>query len=630
MHHHNKKNLIITLRHSGERIVQLKMAFGLVWDAAPGWTLVWVALLIALGIIPAATVYLSGLFIDSLVLAIDDGATLETIRPTLILAGLLAATILFTELLRSIDQWIRTAQAENIQDHIKGIIHEKSTYVDLAFYESPDYFDRLHRAQNDAANQPLNLLQSVGSLAQNTITLVSMASILLRYGLWVPLALIISTLPALYVVVRYNRRYHRWWEQKTAERRWAQYYDLLLTHSGVAAEIRLFDLGALFRRAYQKKRRPLREERLRLTKSQGFAGLLAGLFAILIAGLVMFWMVWQVLLGLATLGGLTVFYQAFSRGQNLMRSTLSNVGQIYNNSLFLGNLFEFLDLEPQVVSPAEPVALPTNLYDGIRFRQVTFYYPGSKKAAIKDFDLAIPAGQIVAIVGANGAGKTTLVKLLCRFYDPLKGKIEVDGVDIRHLSTKRLRRMITVLFQFPVAYQTTAAQNIALGDLKAGLSRSEIETAARGAGAHEIITRLPLGYDTQLGKWFAGGEELSGGEWQRLALARAFLRQAPIVILDEPTSFKDSWAEADWLARFKDLVAGKTALIITHRFTTAMRADMIHVMDEGKIVESGTHAELLVIGGLYAQSWNAQMQTAQNVEVIEGNGQPQIIQKTKA
>ena len=604
------------LRSAVAQLSYLPQTFHLVWTAAHNWTLAWIMLLVVQGLLPVATVYLTRLLVNRLVAVVGNGTSWESIQPILIPAALMAGVLLLAEFLRSAIEWIRTAQSELVQDHISALVHEKSVAVDLAFYESSEYYDHLNRARSDASSRSLGLLENSGSLLQNSITLLAMAAVLIPYGAWLRFVLLISTLPAFYVVLRLNRRQHQWWQQTTVDRRWLQYYEMLLTHSAVAAELRLFNLGPHFRSAYQALRRRLRTERLQLIKDQTLGRLGAGAVALLVSGTALIWMARQVLLGLMTLGDLALFYQAFNQSQNLMRSLLGNLGQVYSNSLFLSNLFEFLRLEPQVVDPQNPLPVPLDLKKGIRFRQITFRYPGSKRAALENFNLTIPAGQVVAIVGDNGAGKSTLVKLLCRFYDPEAGRIEVDGIDIRDLSIQEFRRLITVLFQSPIPYHATAAQNISLGDLSAAPSAAEIEAAARGAGAHELIARLPRGYDTPLGKWFANGAELSGGEWQRVALARAFLRQAQIIVLDEPTSAMDSWAEADWLERFRTLANGRTAIVITHRFTLAMRADMIHVMRNGQIVESGNHDELLAQGGLYAQSWTAQMQVSPNTSLV--------------
>jgi ATP-binding cassette subfamily B protein len=253
------------------------------------------------------------------------------------------------------------------------------------------------------------------------------------------------------------------------------------------------------------------------------------------------------------------------------------------------------------------VPAPVPLQQGIRFRDVTFRYPGRERAVLQDFNLMIPAGHIVTIVGPNGAGKSTLVKLLCRFYDPEKGRVEMDGQDLKGLSIEELRRQCAVLFQQPVHFNATVTENIAMGDLSMAKDQSKIEAAALAAGVDRIVGRLPRGYSQVLGNWFKEGTELSVGEWQRIALARAFLRQSPVIIFDEPTSAMDPWAEADWMKRFRELVAGRTTVIITHRFTTAMFADSIHVMTDGRIVESGDHEQLLSRGGMYAQGWATQM-----------------------
>jgi ATP-binding cassette subfamily B protein len=308
---------------------------------------------------------------------------------------------------------------------------------------------------------------------------------------------------------------------------------------------------------------------------------------------------------LLSLGDLALFVQAFFQGQRMMRSLLGSAGEIYRNVMFLENLFEFLALTPSISDPVKPLPHP-GLQKAIELQDVTFCYPGSERLALDHFNLKIPAGKITALVGENGAGKTTLIKLLCRFYDPSAGRVLIDDTDIRNLSPDDLRQRITVLFQEPVRYHDTVFNNIAFGDIDSRPEPAQIKAAAQAAGADAPIGRLPQTYGAVLGKWF-GGAELSSGEWQRLALARAFLRQAELIILDEPTSSMDSWAEADWLSRFRKLVADRTALIITHRFTTAMQADIIHVMHHGRVIESGNHDQLLAAGGRYAMSWTQQM-----------------------
>ncbi len=307
-----------------------------------------------------------------------------------------------------------------------------------------------------------------------------------------------------------------------------------------------------------------------------------------------------------TLGDLALFYQVFNKGQGLLASFIGNIGNVYNSTLFLERLFEFLELKPHVAEPKDPISAPSCLKKGISFRKVTFSYPGSKNTALKNFTCSFPAGKIVAIVGANGAGKTTLMKLLCRLYDPDAGSVEVDGHDIRSFSVINYRRMISAMFQFPLVHVATAADNIGIGDLNSEFSSAEIEKAARKAGAHNFIKKLPKGYDTLLGKYFPEGCNISGGERQRLTLARAYLRNSPIMILDEPTSLIDSWSEMDWFDRFQKLAAGRTSILITHRLTIAKNADLIYVMDAGQIVESGHHDELLAMKGRYAASWHAQ------------------------
>jgi len=567
-----------------------------VWGAARGWTIAWGALLVIQGLLPAATVCLS----RGLVNALAGRELHSTVR----LAGAIGSVLLLTELLRGAIGWVRTVQSELVEDHIYSLIHEKSAAVDLAFYDLPEYYDHLHRARGEASYRPVELVENMGSVLQNGITLAAMVGILAPYGLWLPLALLTGTLPALYVVIRYTQIRHEFRQRTTADERRTWYYDSLLTGQESAAELRLFDLGRSFCNAFRALRAGLRGERLSMAREQALAQLTAAAAALAVAGGAMAWIGLRALRGQATLGDLALFYQAFSQGQGLMRTLLEGVGQIYSNCLFLGDLFEFLALQPRVADPVCPVRLPFFMRQGIAFDHVSFRYPESDRFALRDFNLHLPAGRITAIVGANGAGKSTLIKLVCRFYDPVEGRVMLDGIDLREVRLEELRRAVTVLFQQPVHYSFTVAENIALAQ---GASMEEIHEAAEAAGAVAPIMGLKQGYRTLLGKWFENGEEMSVGEWQRIALARAFLRKAPVLLLDEPTSAMDSWAEADWVERLRENVRGRTVMMITHRFTTARWADSIHVMMDGRIVESGTHAELIEMNGLYSEAWERQV-----------------------
>jgi ATP-binding cassette subfamily B protein len=601
------------LRKALAQLPYLPRALKLVWEVARPWTTVWIALLIVQGLLPAAMVYLTKFVVDGVVVALRNGSSWP-LMSVLLLGGVL----LLMEVVRNAINWVRTVQAELLQDHITSLIHEKSVSVDLAFYELADYYDHLHRARAEARYRPVALLGNLGALLQNSITLVAMGAILIPLGPWLALALLLSTLPAFYVVVHYALAEYQWRQRTTTDDRRAWYYDWIMTTADAAAEIRLFGLGKHFQSHYKGLRERLRSERMHLTRQQGLAELAATVIALLIIGAALGWMVWKASQGLVTLGELAMIYAAFNQGQGLMRTLLENAGQLYGNSLFLGNLFEFLALQPRIDCRGGPPWPPLRgIQPDITFNRVSFTYPDATNKALDNFTMTIPSGKIIAIVGPNGAGKSTLLKLLCRFYDPDDGSITIDRRDLREFATEDLRRMITVLFQQPFHYNSTVRDNILYGDLNLEGSEAEVRDAIRAAGAEEIVARLPQKEQTLLGRWFTGGTELSVGEWQRIALARAFLRRASIIILDEPTSALDPWAEADWLERFRQLAFSRTSIIITHRFTTAMHADMIHVMDRGRIVESGNHQLLLEQNGLYAQSWSRQMISTKRVSASQ-------------
>jgi ATP-binding cassette subfamily B protein len=573
-------------------------ALTLVWDAARLWTVAWGALLVVQGLLPAAQVLLLRTLVNRLV---TPRGWESVAVPALGIAALWAAG----QFVSSALSWVRAVQAERVQDEVHRLIHLQALQLDLGFFDHPDSYDQLYRAQIDAIAQPLSLLENLGVLVQNGLGFLALAAILSTYAFWLPLLLVLTAVPGLLMVARHTLKEHRWHLDHTSQERRIRYLDWMITEQHSAAEIRIFGLGTYHRKAFETLREYLREGKLRLVREGAVSELAGGLLAWAGGLYGLGWMLHLTLIGKARLGDLLLCFQAFQQSQILLRALLEGAGKIYRSLLFVENLDDFLHVQPALLPG--PIGGPElSIRHSIRFENTCFTYPGAFHNALNNFNLEIPAGKIVALVGHNGAGKSTLIKLLCRFYDPDKGRILIDGVDMRELDREALRRQITVLFQDPVHYHASVAQNIAFGDVAASSDRERVLRAAAAAGATEPVERLENGFDTLLGKWF-GGAELSGGEWQRIALARAFFRDAALVILDEPTSAMDSWAEQDWLSRFHDLTAGKTALIITHRFTTAMHADIIHVMDKGCIVESGTHAELIEIDGAYAASWAAQM-----------------------
>lgn len=578
----------------------------LIWNSVPGYTTVWGFLLIVQGLLPGATVYTSKLAIDSFV-ASKNSRSLSDLEHTVWLFVLTGMTLLAADSLRYLTDWIRNAQAEHFSDHLKKLMHSKAVEVDFEFYDSSEYHDLMEQAGGESQSKPLALLENLGSVIQNSITLVSFAALLLIYGWAVPILLVVGALPSLLISLLFDKRYFGWWRQTASERRWLFYYDGMLSHSDAAAEIRLFEIGKKFSTAYQKLREKLRSEKLKHLREQIAGKVAANFLALATGAIAMLWIAMRVYNNTASLGDLAVFYQVFSRGQSIVVALLGSIGKTFSNTLYLESLFVFLDLKATVVSPSDPLPFPEDIVDGVRFNGVTFRYPGAELPAISDFSLFIPAGKQVAIVGANGAGKSTLIKLLCRFYDPQSGSIEIDGIDIRRFDIGELRRNISVLFQFPLHFQDTVEGNISLGDVRDKPEPHEVVAAAELAGADGFIEALPSKYQTLLGRWFESGCELSGGEWQKIALARAYFRRSPLLVLDEPTSFMDSWGEADWYDRFSSLAKDRTGLIITHRFTIAMRADIIHVMNDSRLVESGTHGELVNSDGFYASSWKSQM-----------------------
>ena len=392
----------LDVRRIARRLGLIRRGFALVWDSAGSWTVASFALLIVQGLLPAAVLPISKWIVDAITVVLDRGASPETVRPVIVFGALLAGIFLLQRILGSIGTWVSTAQSELVQDHVRRLIHEKASQIDYGFYEHGEYYDMLMRADSQASSRILGLLQNVGMLLSNGVTLLSIGVLLMAYTFWLPALLVFSTLPALAVVMRHNRIYHNWWRRTTPLHRWTGYYNGLLTQRSAAAEVRMLQTSDVFSSRYQELRKHLRKERLDLVRRQLTASFAAAILGLVILGGSMVWMLRRAMMGVGTLGDLALFYQAFNQGQMLMQSLMSSTGQIYTNTLFLKDLFEFLDQEKLLHDPSNPVPVPAEVEDAIVFEEVTFSYPGTNQPALENFNLRIPAGKVVAVVGENG------------------------------------------------------------------------------------------------------------------------------------------------------------------------------------------------------------------------------------
>ena len=588
-------------------IANLQRAIYLVWQSSPRWTVVGFGLLLIQGILPLAQLYLMKRLIDTLTLGVS-GATPPTLQAALLWIGLSGLVSLLGDGCSALSKLTQTVQTEAVSDRVHSLLHTKSIQVDLQYYENTDYYNTLHRAQEQATYRPQMVLASLLQVGQSGLSLLGILALLTSLNWMVPLLLSIATIPGILMRVRYTGKAYGRVSSWTESERQSNYFHTLLTTEPHAKEIRLFNLGSLFSQWFQTLRTKIRREKIHLDTQQSRIDLITNGSATLAVCVACGITAHQTIQGAITLGGFVMYYQAFGRGQGFLRELLSNLIGLYENSLFLQDFYQFLDLKPTIVEPEDPKPLSPGWETGIRLENVSFNYAHSQRSVLKNINLTIEPGEVVAIVGANGAGKTTLIKLLCRLYQPTMGTITLDGVDLGDYSLVELRRQISVLFQDYIHYQLTVKENIWLGDIEVEPNSDRIWAAAHKAGANPTIDRLPHGLDTRLGNWFEQGEELSIGQWQKIALARTFLRDARLVILDEPTSALDPQAEAEVFARFRQLVQGRTAIIISHRLSTIKMVDRILVLSDGQLAESGSHEELMQQQGLYAQLFTTQSQ----------------------
>ncbi len=585
--------------------------FRLVWSISPGWTIANIVLAVVQGLLPLLGILLLGKIVNTVTKFIGAADQAAAFRHIAFWIGLAAVVGLVTAVARSVALLVTEAQTQIVTDFVSDLVHSKSIEVELQYYEDSKYYDLLQRAQQEAPYRPMSIIQDLLQVAQGLVTVAATLALLFKLSWVVGLIVLVAALPSAVVRLTFSGRLYRWQRSTTPADRQSSYLHWLLTDSSHAKEIRLFDLGTYFRDWFRVLRQTLRRQRLSITTKRSLADLVSAAIATLAVFGTFLYIAKRTIQGAMNIGTMVIYYTAFQTSLSALQQVLTGLAALYEDNLFMTYFHEFLALERTIEEPAHPRPMPRPITEGVVFDEVCFQYPETERTAIDRVSLYVKPGEVVALVGANGSGKTSLVKLLCRLYGPQSGKITIDGIDIAEFAINDLRREISVIFQDYAQYQLSVRKNIWIGNIAQPPDAAGVVEAARQAGADEAVSGLPNGYDTPLGKWFEDGEELSIGEWQKVALARAFYRDAGILVLDEPTSALDPVAEWNVFERIREIARDRAVILVSHRFSTVYRADRIYIMGKGSVVESGAHDELMALDGVYRRMYEVQARAYQ-------------------
>ena len=589
-----------TLRALPEVFRYTRHAITLVWQTSRPLTVALALLALAGGVLPAGVAWVGARIVDAVVAAIAAGAggpaaLQQDVLAWVALEGLLVAALAAVQRGVSTCQQLLRAQ---LGQRVNEMILEKALTLELRHFEDSEFYDRLTRARREASSRPLSLVMRSFGLVQNAIALASFGTLLAQFSPWAVAVLLLAGLPSFIAEGKFSGDAFRLFRWRSPETRMQVYLETVIAREDHAKEVQLFGLGPMLLDRYRAIFRKVFAEDRALTIRRDTWGFFLGLVGTVAFYCAYAWVAVSAVRGRITLGEMTMYVMLFRQGQAAVSTALAAIGGMYEDNLYLSTLYEYLDTP--VEAPTGHATEGPDPGDGVRFEGVSFTYPDATEPAVRNVSLHLRPGRSLALVGENGSGKTTIIKLLTRLYRPSAGRITLDGLDLAEWNPAALRRRVGVIFQDFARYQLTVGENIGVGDVE----HFEDQARWRHAGdlaAAGFIEDLPQGFDTQLGKWFKDGRELSGGQWQKIALARAFMREgADILVLDEPTAAMDARAEAAIFEQFRALASERMVILISHRFSSVRMADRILVIQRGDVLESGSHEELMRLNGHYA------------------------------